>query len=248
MKRLALIYCIIFLLTPVTVSASEKITKESIPYNNSKRTFYLFVPDTIKPTQPSPLIVLLHGSGRNGLSLVEKWKELAGKEGVIIVGPDSADSSRWSLPRDGPDFLHALVETIKSRYTVNPRRVYLFGHSGGAVFALHISMLESEYFAATAIHAGAWRQPEEYELLKYATRKIPIAIWVGRNDQFFPLTSVWKTRDALRTHGISVEVTEMAGHDHWYYGQASKINENAWGFLKRQELASEQQYTQYNFR
>jgi poly(3-hydroxybutyrate) depolymerase len=248
MKRLALIYCIIFLLTPLTALASEKIIKESISFNNSKRTFYLFVPDAIKPAQQSPLIVLLHGSGRNGLSLVEKWKGLASKEGVILVGPDSADSSRWSVPKDGPDFLHELVETIKSKYPVNPRRVYLFGHSGGAVFALNISMLESEYFAATAVHAGAWRQPEEYEFIKYATRKIPLAIWVGINDQFFPLASVRKTRDALRVQGIAVEVTEMEGHDHWYYGLASKINQNAWEFLKRQELTSDQQYIKYNFR
>lgn len=248
MKRFVLIYCITFLLTPLTILASEKISKESIPYNNSKRTYYLFVPDTIKPAQQSPLIVLLHGSGRNGLSLVEKWKDSASKEGIILVGPDSADSSHWSVPKDGPDFLHVLVETIKSKYPVNPRRVYLFGHSGGAVFALNISMLESEYFAATAMHAGAWREPKEYEMLKYVTRKIPIAIWVGTNDLFFPLTSVRKTRDALQKQGVSVEVTEMPGHDHWYYGLASKVNQNAWEFLKGQELASDQQYIQYNFR
>lgn len=248
MKRFALICCVTFLLAPLTALASEKISKESIQYNNSKRTFYLFVPDTIKPAQSSPLIVLLHGSGRNGLSLVEKWKDLASKEGIILAGPDSANPSRWSIPKDGPDFLHEVVETIKSRYPVNPRRVYLFGHSGGAVFALHMSMLESEYFASTAIHAGAWRQPKEYESIKYATRKIPIAIWVGTKDLFFPLASVRATRDALQKQGISVDVTEIEGHDHWYDDMASKINQNAWEFLKRRELASEQQYRQYNFR
>jgi poly(3-hydroxybutyrate) depolymerase len=248
MKRFALIYCITFLLTTLTVPASEKVSKESITYNNSKRTFYLFVPDTIKPAEPSPLIVLLHGSGRNGLSLVDKWKDLASKEGIILVGPDSADPSLWSIPKDGPDFLHEVVEVVKSKYSINPRRVYLFGHSGGAVFALNISMLESEYFAATAVHAGAWRQPKEYELIKYANRKIPIAIFVGTKDLFFPLAVVRMTRDTLQKQGISVDVTEMEGHDHWYYELASKINQNAWEFLKRRELAFDQQYRQYNFR
>jgi predicted esterase len=85
-------------------------------------------------------------------------------------------------------------------------------------------------------------------LIKYANRKIPIAIWVGTKDLFFPLAAVRETRDTLQKQGISVEVTEMEGHDHWYYELASKINQNAWEFLKRRELASDQQYRQYNFR
>jgi poly(3-hydroxybutyrate) depolymerase len=248
MKNLALICCIIFPLAVHAAPASEKIVKDSVRYNNRKRTFYLFVPDSIKPARPAPLIVLLHGSGRNGLSLVEKWKALASREGFILVGPDSADSSVWSVPVDGPDFLHELVEILKSRYAVNSRRVYLFGHSGGAVFALHMSMLESEYFAATAIHAGAWRAKEEYAMLRYAARKIPIAIWVGVKDVSFPLKTVRATRQALEAQGFPVEVTEIEGHDHWYYDLAPQINQDAWKFLKRHELATEPQYRQYDYK
>ncbi len=248
MNKFAFIFCIIFPVILHAAPASEKIVKDSIRYKNRERTFYLFVPDSIKPTQPAPVVVLLHGSGRSGLSLVEKWKDLASKEGFILVGPNAADASVWSVPVDGPDFLHEVVETLKSRYAVNPRRVYLFGHSGGAVFALHMSMLESEYFAATAIHAGAWRAPEEYGMLKYAARKIPIAIWVGAKDMFFPVEIVRATGQALRAQGFPVEVTEMEGHDHWYYDLASQINQNAWKFLKRHELATEPQYRQYDYR
>jgi len=111
----------------------NKIVKEQILSNKKKRIFYLYVPASAKA--PAPLIVLLHGSGRNGMSLIEKWKELADKEGVIIVGPDSDGASGWSMPRDGPDFLRDLVEDLKSKYPINPHRVYLFGHSAGAVFA-----------------------------------------------------------------------------------------------------------------
>jgi predicted esterase len=51
--------------------------------------------------------VLLHGSGRNGLSLVEKWKDLASKEGIILAGPDAANPNVWSPSEDGPDFLRS---------------------------------------------------------------------------------------------------------------------------------------------
>jgi predicted esterase len=218
----------------------DKIVREQIVSNKKKRTFYLYVPSSIKPQ--APLIVLLHGSGHVGLSLVEKWKDLASKEGFIVVGPD-ADGSGWSTPRDGPEFLHDLVEELKSKYPINPRRVYLFGHSAGAVFALIMSTVESEYFAATAIHAGAFRTLDEYKTIGSATRKIPLAIWVGTVDPFFPLTDVRATRDAFRAQGFTIEVSEMPGHNHWYYDLAPDINQKAWDFLKKYELPSEPKYS-----
>jgi predicted esterase len=221
----------------------NKIVRESILSNKKRRTFYLYVPLSAK--SPAPLIVLLHGSGRDGMSLVEKWKELADKEGVIIVGPDSDGASGWSMPRDGPDFLRDLVENLKSKYPINPRRVYLFGHSAGAVFALIMSTIESEYFAATAIHAGAFRQPEEYKTISDSNHRIPIAIWVGTNDQYFSLRDVRATREAFRSKGFTIEVTEMPGHNHWYYDLAPSINAGAWEFLRKYELTSDPRYSPY---
>jgi poly(3-hydroxybutyrate) depolymerase len=225
---------------------AEKIAKESIRSQGKERTYYLFVPDKISPATPVPLIVLLHGSGRNGLSLVEKWKELAKKEGIIIVGPDSVTSEGWKIPEDGPDFIHELIEALKAKYPINPRRVYLFGHSAGAGQALHLSLLESEYFAATAVHAGALG-PEGSPYLEGAQRKIPIAIFVGTNDQFFPLPLVRATRDALNARGFKSELTEIKGHTHWYYDRAPEINRSAWEFLKGHELGLEPRYEQHRF-
>ena len=219
-----------------------KVVKDSMVSNQKKRTYYLYVPGGVKA--PAPLIVLLHGSGRDGMSLIDKWKDLADKEGVIIVGPDSGGEG-WSTPRDGPQFLHELVENLRSKYPINPRRIYLFGHSAGAVFALLMSTTESEYFAAAAVHAGAFRPPAELQNVGNATRKIPLAIWVGTVDPFFPLADVRATRDAFRAKGFTIEVTEMPGHDHWYYDLAPGINAGAWEFLKKYELANDPRYSEY---
>src|SRR5262247_1010706 len=167
--------------------AADRITKETLESQGKKRTYYLMVPDSAKSSASVPLIVLLHGSGRNGLSLMEKWKELASREGTIIAGPDSRDSQGWQIPGDGPGFIHDLVESLKAKYPINPRRVYLFGHSAGAVFALNLSMMESEYFAAAAVHAGSGRTETELSARDYAKRKTPLAIIVGDRDKFFPL-------------------------------------------------------------
>ncbi len=244
MKRLLGILLVTLVAWLGASASSSKITKEKFEFAGKQRTYYLYVPGTIKATTPAPLILLLHGSNRNGLSLVEKWKELAGKEGIILVGPDSSDSTQWTLDNDGTEFLNELISLVKSTYSIDSRRVYLFGHSGGAEMAILISLLESEYFAATAIHAGLL-QPSDYRLMDYAKRKIPLAIFVGDRDAFFPFNQVAATRDVLKAKGFPVELTKIANHDHWYYDLAPKINQSAWDFLKAHPLSEEPRYQEY---
>jgi poly(3-hydroxybutyrate) depolymerase len=233
------------LLVSAAARADEKITKESLESGGAKRTYYLFVPAPAKA--PAPLVVLLHGSGQGGLSLVERWKDLAGREGFAIAGPDSSDPRGWRMPEDGPGFIRDLVESLRRRHAVNPRRVYLFGHSAGAVFALGLSMMESEYFAAAAVHAGAWRRPSDAGVIRHATRKTPLAIFVGDGDEFFPLDAVRATESALRGGGFEVEVKILNDRTHSYAEVAPDVNRAAWRFLRRHELGAEPKYRAYDF-
>jgi len=235
----------VLLVSFASASAKDDITKERMQSNGKTRVYYLYVPSTV--TSPAPLVITLHGSNRTGVTLVEKWKDYAKKQGIILAGPDSSNLAMWSAPTDGPDFLYELVEELKAKYPVNPRRVYLFGHSAGASFALHMSLMESEYFAAAAIHAGALRTQEEVKLIGLAKRKIPISIQVGDSDQFFPLKDVRATRDVLKEGGIPVDLIEIENHDHWYYDKASKFNQTAWEFLKKHELAGDPRYQKYKW-
>ena len=246
MKLHILLTLLVLLLSCSSGIAKDDITKELITSKGKSRAYYLYVPSTIKAETPSPLIIMLHGSNRTGVTLVEKWKDYAKKEGFIIAGPDATDLRGWGSPQDGPDYLHDLVEELKSKYPVNPRRVYLFGHSAGASFALQMSLMESQYFAATAIHAGALA-PDDMELLDLAKRKIPISIQVGDSDQYFPLKIVRATRDALKGKDFPVELIEIVDHDHWYYDKAAKFNQTAWEFLKKHELEAEPRYQKYNW-
>lgn len=244
MKHLAILFGL--LLASIPVSA-QQVTKEITSLGGKPRAYYLFVPDKLTKDRPAPLLLLLHGSGRNGFSLVDKWKDLAKKEGIILVGPDSIVSQVWSTPVDGPDFLHDLITELQTKYPIDAHRMYLFGHSGGACFALLMGLFESEYFAATAIHAGALTGEDEV-VVERAKRKIPIYIAVGTVDQSFPLKDVRATRDLLNSNGFNAQLIEMPGHDHWYYDLAPKINAAAWTFLKDQKLTDEPRYVKHNFR
>jgi predicted esterase len=109
-----------------------------------------------------------------------------------------------------------------------------------------MGLMESQYFAAVAIHAGALRG-EDMGVIELAKRKIPISMQIGDSDQLVPLKFVRATRDALKEAGFTVDLIEIENHDHWYYDKASKFNQTAWEFLKKYELESDPQYQKYNW-
>ena len=233
-----------FLIAAPAWCAPGKVTRETFEFQGHKRTDYLFVPKDL-PAGGVPLLVTLHGSGRDGSTLVDRWKDLAAEEKFILVGPDSLNSAFWIAPADGPDFLYDIVERLKKVYPIDPRRVYLFGHSAGAVFTLLMSMRESQYFAAAAIHAGALRNYETVDGIAKAKRRIPMAIFCGTADPFFPIAAVRITRDTLRTAGFPVSLIEIPGHDHNYYAISSRMNHQAWEFLKQSVLPTDPYYEPY---
>jgi len=216
---------------------------ETLTSGGRTRTYWLYVPEAKDPA-PRPLLVLLHGSGRTGETLVRPWKDLADREGIVLAGPDSLDSVHWVTPTDGPAFLRDVVDAVAARTAVDPRRVYLFGHSAGGCMALEMGSFESNFFAAVAVHAAAI-PTEDFATFDWAARKTPYAFWIGTKDQFFSLPWVRANRDALIQRGFSVEFTEMPGHDHNYYGVSKDVNREVWKFLKEQRLPFDRKYTPY---
>ncbi len=137
---------------------------------------------------------------------------------------------------------------MKKAQKIDARRVYLFGFSAGAVFALDMGLLESRYFAAVALHAGAFREPSEFNMIPNAQRKIPFAVTVGTNDRFFPLAAVRATRDAFVKAGLPFQVTEISGLEHaGYYTFAGDMNKKAWAFLSPIVLQDDPVYERYKF-
>lgn len=245
-RRGALLAAVVCLALPRPATAA-KISRHTFESGGDERVYYLALPKDFDAAAPVPLVILLHGSKRDGRSLVEKWDGLARKEGFIAVGPDSAVSDWWEPGTDGPDFLRDLVDHLAAQYPVDPLRVYLFGHSAGAGFALQMGLLESRYFAAAALHAGALSPGTEEWLPAKAERKIPYHMAVGTRDAYVPLERARATRDALAAAGIPVELVEMPNHDHWYYDLAPRINRAAWEFLSAHALEEEPVFEKHRF-
>jgi predicted esterase len=145
------------------------------------------------------------------------------------------DSAGWSTQTDPPAFLHAVVEQVAAQHAIDRSRIYLFGHSAGAMYSLVLALGDSEYYASAAVHAGALRA-DQYNLFQYAERKMPTAIWVGDRDPSFPLDMVNATKKEFDKNGIPLELTIIPNHDHNYYVISDDVNRKAWEFLKKSQL------------
>jgi pimeloyl-ACP methyl ester carboxylesterase len=69
-----------------------------------------------------------------------------------------------------------------------------------------------------------------------AKRKMPIAIWVGDRDPFFPIDTVMETKRLFDANGYNVQLSVIPAHDHNYYAISDEINWKAWNFLQKTEM------------
>ena len=189
-------------------SPLDKASKESFEFAGLKRSYSLFAPLGDCRVAARRCSCCCTARTATALRSSAGGSSLAEQEGIVLAGPDAREREAWQLRADGPQFIRALIDNVAAKHSIDRSRIYLFGSSGGAVYSLTLSMLESQLFAATAVHAGAWRAPNEFRAVPYARRKIPIAIFIGDKDEYFPLFAVRKTQKAL----------EQAGHPRERHG------------------------------
>jgi poly(3-hydroxybutyrate) depolymerase len=231
------IVALCLLSTSVFANAADHQTRrETFTSNDATRVEYVFVPENLSPNVPAPVLLLLHGSNGDGAHIARWWLDLASREGFIVIAPDSSDKAAWRLRQDSPQVLYDGIETVARQHPIDRKRIYLFGNSGGAVYALLLSMLESEYFAATAVHAGSFREKKQFEAIQFARRKIAVAIFIGDRDEYFSQRSVKDTIAALDAAGHPTLLSIIPRHTHNYRDVAADVNEQAWEFLKSRSL------------
>ena len=208
-----------------STSSARTVRCDSVDYR-----YQLFSP---AKSEASPAVVLLHGAGDHADSFIETWKHFASQKHIVLIAPELPRQLKFE--EAAPKVFRCIVEDAKQQVALDPRRIYVFGHSMGGYLAYDAAMFDSEYFAAVAVHAMRI-DPDYTSIVDRARRKTPIAIYIGDHDQFVPLSGVRQTRDLLIKSGFPVHYVELKGHDHNYYALADSINADAWKFLSDQQL------------
>jgi predicted esterase len=108
----------------------------------------------------------------------------------------------------GPPPVIAIVDELSKRYPIDPKRVFLVGHSMGASHALAIAQQSPERLAGVAMlgGAGAARKPE-------SLAKLPVFIGCGQSD--FALSAARALGDKLEKAGVErLRVREYPDVEH----------------------------------
>jgi dienelactone hydrolase len=214
---------------PLCLAASD-LHSRTLRCDGAEYQYLLFSPESKRPL---PAILLLHGAGDHPPNMIDAWKSFAAQKHIVLIAPELPRT--FAFEETAPAMFKCVVEDAKRQTAIDPRRVYVFGHSMGGYLAYDAATFDSEYFAAVAVHAMG--VAEEYSsIVDKATRKTPIAIYIGDQDELVPITRVQRTRDLLRKAGFPVHYVELRDHDHNYYALAGQINADAWEFLSKYQL------------
>ena len=205
-------------------------TGETIPYA-------LFVPAAYSAEIETPLLVSLHG-----LTRTHDW--LMGYEGLldyaddlkfIVVTPLGYTRQgwygSWSRGTDGRSLkvegaysqedVMNVVALVQEAYAIDPKRMYLWGHSMGGAGTYHLAMEFPDMWAATAVVAPATpqvREPSDLELIKH----VPMLVLQGTKDRLVHSTRIWVQE--MRRLNMNVEYDEMDGADHSLFISKNKKN------------------------
>jgi len=203
---------------------------ETVRCPKTKYSYLLFAPEG---SGPAPAVLLLHGAGEDGSGPMSAWRELAAREKIALIAPD--------LPRElkfealAPEVFRCVVDDAGRRVPIDRKRIYLFGNSMGGYLGFDGAMFDSQYFAAAAVHAADIADGYR-SILGKAGRKIPLSIYIGDRDQFFPIAHVRETANLLTKAGFPTRLIEIKGHDHNYYAVSERVNADAWEFFRQNKL------------
>jgi polyhydroxybutyrate depolymerase len=228
-----LVVALVILSSCVVFAESGQITHQEIAFKGQKRSYELFLPDT--DNTPRPLLLLLHPTGQQEIRLLEAWRSLAGKEHIVLAAPSSTHIESWSVQNDPPEYIGQIVADVKMHHAIDARRVYVFGYSAGAHFAIKLCLTFPRSFAGCSSAMGALDQKLFPDLDRLAD-KIPMILFSGTEDTIVPAADVLATYQALRKSGYDVKLVNYPGQDHNYYRISGDINKKAWEYMSAHEL------------
>lgn len=195
---------------------------------NEIMPYRMYVPTTFDPAKTYPLIITLHGLGGTEDSFFTGYDRafppLAETHGYIVaspfgyrvdggygwgVGEPPADKAARRSREFSEQDVMKVLEIVRTQYKIDPKRIYLTGHSLGAIGTWLIAPKYPDLFAAIATFSGSGA-PQTLERIK----NVPEFVVHGDAD---PTVNVRGSRAMvarMKELGIDVTYTEVPGGNH----------------------------------
>lgn len=153
-----------------TVADTTNNTNAPAPSADPSRPYDIYVPTTYDGTTPVPLVMLLHGYGASA-AIQEAYFQVQGlaeSRGFIYVRPDGTTNQVgkqfWNATPaccgfgtgiDDSTYLLDIINDVSAAYNIDPRRVYVMGHSNGGFMSYRMACDHADRIAAIASLAGS---------------------------------------------------------------------------------------------
>ncbi|MBF9032719.1 hypothetical protein HKCCE2091_00560 [Rhodobacterales bacterium HKCCE2091] len=177
---------------------------------------------------PRPMVILFAGANRSAMSMIDMWQATARENGLVLVAIEG-DTSSGRDPE--PVFINRLLDAALDRYDVDRSRIYLFGHSAGAVRAQVIANRVVGPWRAVAVHAG-YPSPDWVHAVEGGA---PVRHYLGTSDAIFNPASARSVGQYLAFNGHPFELVLIPGHTHWFYDIGPVIAADAWDWFESLE-------------
>jgi polyhydroxybutyrate depolymerase len=145
---------------------------DDTPLGGDRPARVVLPPDYTADGPARPLLVLLHGYSVSGeiQDFYLGASRRAAERGMITLTPDGTKDASglnfWNASpgwccdfgRTGVDdagYLLALVAEAQTRFTIDPARIFLMGHSNGGFMSYKLACEHADVFAAIAVIAGS---------------------------------------------------------------------------------------------
>lgn len=179
--------------------------------------------------RPVPLVILFHGRDRTGLSMMDMWYETARNNGFAILAP-TAPNGLWPIEAPSPQALDKMIDQLSKSHKIDLERVYLFGHSAGAVYAQALLNKAQGPWKAAALHGGFL--PASHQIV--ATDPKPYRAYMGHHETAFATEDIQATGEEMALRGVANELIIIPQHTHWFYDIGPQIAEDAWEWFQNQ--------------
>jgi polyhydroxybutyrate depolymerase len=149
----------------VACMAQPGTTCQSLTINGVARTYLLHVPSNFQKSTGA-LVIVLHGSGGNGLGMEigTGFSTLADQAGFAVAYPDGllesiGGQTNWAYFfndfTDDVGFLRHLINALQASTQPNPKKVYVTGLSSGALMSHRLGVQLSDLVAGIGVVEGA---------------------------------------------------------------------------------------------
>jgi poly(3-hydroxybutyrate) depolymerase len=208
---------------------------ETFPSGGETRRYRLLVPRTLARSRGLPLVIALHGMGRDSKDSFPMASGLsnAAARHEFAVAYLQARRSGWG--QQGADLdadleaLDALLAAIKERMPVDEQRLHLLGFSSGARLALRAAAARPGRYASVVVHSTLMPVPAP-------TTRMPPQIWVhGDADRLSPIAPVQRAVAAALKARQRVELIAVPGLGHQWAREAN-LHTKLWTFMALQAL------------